>query len=191
MCRLQCLLGLRDSETHFDCPENSVPVYFKFLTVRKFLFHSSLFLIWKLNLTFRRPGNYSKPAEERFQICCEHTAGAFCLLFVFFLLGWLDNPSVLFEVIGRFVWIVRFSDFLWDRWRFLRRLLDFHWLAGVYPCPNIIFEIFKGISFIWIKSLLPRIFQTKTPFTSFGWACCLHLRSRRDSTRCHSQCHRS
>jgi hypothetical protein len=27
---------------------------------------------------------------------------------------------------------------------FLRRLLDFHWLAGVYPCPNIIFEIFKG-----------------------------------------------
>jgi hypothetical protein len=26
-------------------------------------------------------------------------------------------------------------------------------MGGVYPCPNIIFEIFKGISFIWIKSL--------------------------------------
>ena len=29
----------------------------------------------------------SKSAEERFQICRVYTAGAFCLLFVFFLLG--------------------------------------------------------------------------------------------------------
>ncbi len=97
--------------------------------------------IWKLNLTFRRPGNCSKFAKEIYLSCAYswRLLPPFCVL-----------PS---WVIGQFVWIVRSFDFHWDLRRFLRRLVNFHWLAGVYPCPNIIFEIFYGISFIWIKSL--------------------------------------
>ena len=75
------------------------------------------------------------------------------------------------------VWIVRSFNLHWDRRKFSRRLRDFHWLAGAYPCLNSICKIFSkvGVSFhldkkpVLRRHLFDRLTCVSPGEGSFSW----------------------